>query len=174
MLSSPWRRVRLHSHPLVCWNWTCLVPTRWSSVWYMIERCAAVIVVWHPFQGGYSCYVWYCIGLWMVVFYFSDCWYCSHTFMSIHSSTLSTYRPLSYQIGMHWRLYMRCWASHETRRSGWRVNIFQQGRVPSSIYSDLFASWANGPLQTRSQCWALASASLSLWHGRWWIKWWLS
>ena len=31
------------------------VPTRWSSVWYMIERCAAVIVVWHPFHGGCSC-----------------------------------------------------------------------------------------------------------------------
>ena len=24
-----------------------LVPTRWSRVWYMIERCAAVAVVWH-------------------------------------------------------------------------------------------------------------------------------
>ena len=31
------------------------VPTRWSSVWYMIERCAAVTVVWHPFHGECSC-----------------------------------------------------------------------------------------------------------------------
>ena len=27
------------------------VPTRWSSVWYMIERCDAITVVWHPFHG---------------------------------------------------------------------------------------------------------------------------
>ena len=32
-----------------------LVPTRWSSVWYMIERCAIVTVVWHPFHGGCCC-----------------------------------------------------------------------------------------------------------------------
>ena len=32
-----------------------LVPTQWPSVWYMIERCAAIIVVWHPFHGGCSC-----------------------------------------------------------------------------------------------------------------------
>ena len=31
------------------------VPTRWSSVWYMIERCAVVIVVWHPFHEKCSC-----------------------------------------------------------------------------------------------------------------------
>ena len=31
------------------------VPTQWSSVWYMIERCAAVTVVWHPFHGECSC-----------------------------------------------------------------------------------------------------------------------
>ena len=31
------------------------LPTRWSIVWCMIERCAVVIVVWHPFDGGCSC-----------------------------------------------------------------------------------------------------------------------
>ena len=31
------------------------VPTRWSSVWYMIERCAIVTIIWHPFHGGCSC-----------------------------------------------------------------------------------------------------------------------
>ena len=31
------------------------VPTQWSSVWYMIERCATVTVIWHPFHGGCSC-----------------------------------------------------------------------------------------------------------------------
>ena len=31
------------------------VPTRWSSLCYMIERCAAVTVVWHPFDVGCSC-----------------------------------------------------------------------------------------------------------------------
>ena len=31
------------------------VPTRWSSVWYMIERWAAVTVVWHPFHRECSC-----------------------------------------------------------------------------------------------------------------------
>ena len=31
------------------------VPTQWSTVWYMIEKCAAVTVVWHPFHGGCSC-----------------------------------------------------------------------------------------------------------------------
>ena len=32
-----------------------LVPTQWSSVWYMIERCATITVVWHPFHWGCSC-----------------------------------------------------------------------------------------------------------------------
>ena len=31
------------------------VPTRWSSVWYMIERCTVVTAVWHPFHGECSC-----------------------------------------------------------------------------------------------------------------------
>ena len=31
------------------------VPTRWSSVWYMIERCATVTVLWHPFHRECSC-----------------------------------------------------------------------------------------------------------------------
>ena len=34
---------------------TSLVPTRCSSLWYMIERCAAVMVVWDPFNVGCSC-----------------------------------------------------------------------------------------------------------------------
>ena len=32
-----------------------LVPTRWSSLCYMIERCAAITVVCHPFDVGCSC-----------------------------------------------------------------------------------------------------------------------
>ena len=31
------------------------VPTQWSSVCYMIERCAVVMVVWDPFDAGCSC-----------------------------------------------------------------------------------------------------------------------
>ena len=31
------------------------VPTQYSSIWYMIERCAAVIVVRHLFHGECSC-----------------------------------------------------------------------------------------------------------------------
>ena len=31
------------------------VPTRWSSFCYMIQRCAAVTVVWDPFDVGCSC-----------------------------------------------------------------------------------------------------------------------
>ena len=30
------------------------VPTRWSSLCYMIERCATVTVVWDLFNVGYS------------------------------------------------------------------------------------------------------------------------
>ena len=32
-----------------------LVPKRWSSLCYMIERCAIVIVVWDPFDVGCFC-----------------------------------------------------------------------------------------------------------------------
>ena len=30
------------------------VPTRWSSLCYMIERCTAVMVAWDPFDVGRS------------------------------------------------------------------------------------------------------------------------
>ena len=39
------------------------VPTRWSSLFYMIERCTTVAVLWDLFKYGIFLIVWYCISL---------------------------------------------------------------------------------------------------------------
>ena len=77
------------------------VPTRWSSLCYMIERCTVVTVVWHPFDVGCSCLFGIASVCEWSYFAFQIARHCSHTLMSTHGNTLSTYRPLSYQIGMH-------------------------------------------------------------------------
>ena len=78
------------------------VPTRWSSLCYIIERCGAiaweygirlmwdvlVYLVLHRFVNGP-----------ILLLRLSEI--CGHALMNTHGSMLSTYKTLSYQIGMH-------------------------------------------------------------------------